>query len=441
MKEQNSIPVGKVARAGRFAGAGVKVGANYVTYFAKKMVNPETERSGLDKANARDIYAALSNLKGSALKMAQMLASDQHLLPAEYVNAFRPSQHKAPPLSGPLIVQVFKKSMGVSPQQLFDTFNANAVNAASIGQVHKATKAGKNLAVKIQYPGIADAISSDLQLVKPFAVRLLNVKESDVRPYFEEVEAKLKEEADYVQELNGAEKIIQGCANVPNLVFPKYYPEWSSDRILTMDWLEGAPLVEWAQEEQPQELRNKIGQAMWDFYDHQMHHLRLLHADPHPGNFLVSPDGRLGVVDFGCTKSVPQDFYGAYFAMLNPDNMHDDAAMEKTLYGLNILNDASKPEERRFFIESFRALSGLLRRPFDAAEFDFGDQQYFKDITALGEALSKDPNSTKFGGARGSKHILFVNRAYFGLFNTLNLIKAKVKTGMPAIVDAIPVPN
>jgi len=436
MKEQNSIPVGKMARAGRFAGAGVKVGANYVTYFAKKMVNPETERSGLDKANARDIYDALSNLKGSALKMAQMLASDQHLLPAEYVNAFRPSQHKAPPLSGPLIVQVFKKSMGAAPQQLFDTFNANAVNAASIGQVHKATKAGKNLAVKIQYPGIADAISSDLQLVKPFAVRLLNVKESDVRPYFEEVEAKLKEEADYVQELNGAEKIIQGCANLPNLVFPKYYPEWSSDRILTMDWVEGVPLVEWAQEEQPQELRDKIGQAMWDFYDHQMHHLRLLHADPHPGNFLDTPDGRLGVVDFGCTKSVPEDFYGAYFAMLNPDNMHDDAAMEKTLYGLNILTDTSKPEERRFFIESFRALSGLLRRPFDAAEFDFGDQQYFKDITALGEALSKDPNSTKFGGARGSKHILFVNRAYFGLFNTLNLIKARVKTGMPALVDA-----
>lgn len=326
--------------------------------------------------------------------------------------------------------------MGAAPQQLFDTFNANAVNAASIGQVHKATKAGKNLAVKIQYPGIADAISSDLQLVKPFAVRLLNVKESDVRPYFEEVEAKLKEEADYVQELNGAEKIIQGCANLPNLVFPKYYPEWSSDRILTMDWVEGVPLVEWAQEEQPQELRDKIGQAMWDFYDHQMHHLRLLHADPHPGNFLVTPDGRLGVVDFGCTKSVPEDFYGAYFAMLNPDNMHDDAAMEKTLHGLNILTDTSKPEERRFFIESFRALSGLLRRPFDAAEFDFGDQQYFKDITALGEALSKDPNSTKFGGARGSKHILFVNRAYFGLFNTLNLIKARVKTGMPALVDA-----
>jgi predicted unusual protein kinase regulating ubiquinone biosynthesis (AarF/ABC1/UbiB family) len=439
MKEQNSIPVGKVARAGRFAGAGVKVGANYVKYFAKKMVNPATERSGLDKANARDIYDALSNLKGSALKMAQMLASDQHLLPAEYVNAFRPSQHKAPPLSGPLIVQVFKKSMGVAPQQLFDSFNANAVNAASIGQVHQASKNGKKLAVKIQYPGIADAITSDLQLVKPFAIRLLNVKESEVRPYFDEVEAKLKEEADYVQELRGAESIIQGCANLPDLVFPAYYPEWSSDRILTMDWIEGIPLVEWAQEDQPQELRNKIGQAMWDFYDHQMHNLRFLHADPHPGNFLVCPEGRLGVVDFGCTKSVPEDFYRAYFAMLDPENMHDNAVMEKTLYGLNILNDESKPDERRFFIDSFRALAGLLRRPFDAVEFDFGDQQYFKDITALGEALSKDPNSTRFGGARGSKHILFVNRAYFGLFNTLNLLKAQVKTGVPALVDGDPI--
>ena len=434
MKEQHSIPVSKVARAGRFAGAGVKVGANYVKYFAKKMVNPDTQRSSLDQANANDIYNALSSLKGSALKMAQMLASDQHLLPVEYVNAFRPSQHKAPPLSGPLIVQVFKKSMGMAPTQLFDSFNPTAVNAASIGQVHKAQKNGLELAVKVQYPGIADAISSDLQMVKPFAVRLLNVKENEVRPYFDEVESKLKEEADYQQELKGAERIIQGCSDLEGICFPRYYPEWSSDRILTMDWLNGMPLVEWAQTEQPQELRNQVGQALWDFYDRQMHRLRFVHADPHPGNFMVMPDGRLGVVDFGCTKEVPEDFYTAYFAMLNPENMHNDGVMAETLKGLTILMEDSQPEEIRFFIESFRALSGLLRRPFDADSFDFGDEQYFKDINALGEALSKNPNSTKFGGARGSKHILFVNRAYFGLFNTLHLIKAKVNTGIPSSV-------
>ncbi len=426
---QNKIPTSKVARASQFVATGAKIGLNYARHYANKMVTGEADTSTLNQRNAKDIYQTLSTLKGSALKMAQMLATDKNLLPTEYFDAFRQSQYKAPALSGPLITQVFRKSLGVTPQACFDFFDLEATNAASIGQVHRAEKDGKPLAVKIQYPGIAESIVSDLRLVKPFAVRLLDLNESEIRPYFEEVEAKLLEEADYVLELKQSMAISQACQHLPGLVFPVYYPAFSGSRVLTMDWLEGTTLTEWVQSAHDQDTRNQIGQWLWDFYDFQMHQLRQVHADPHPGNFLVTPDGKLGVLDFGCVKSVPQDFYEAYFSMLDPNNLLSDEVMEHTLTGLGILLPTSGKDEKAYFISSFRQLLELLRQPFDQETFDFGDAAFFTALNDLGERLAKDPRSRSYGAARGSRHIIYVNKTYFGLFNMLHLIGAKVSAG------------
>jgi predicted unusual protein kinase regulating ubiquinone biosynthesis (AarF/ABC1/UbiB family) len=427
---QKSIPVGKVARASRFVSTGAKVGVNYVKHAVRTALGDEESREQLDRDNARDIYQTLGELKGSALKMAQMLASDKHVLPTAYVEEFRKAQYKAPALSGPLIVQVFRKSLGKSPSEIFDSFEMEACNAASIGQVHRASKDGKKLAVKIQYPGVADSIISDLNLVKPFALRLLNIKEADIKPYFDEVQVKLMEESDYALELKNSIYLAEACSHLPDLRFPSYYADLSSDRVLTMDWVEGTTLSEWVLENHSQELRNRIGQALWGFYDFQMHSLRLLHADPHPGNFLVTPDGKLGVLDFGCTKDVPESFYKSYFAMLNPDNLLGDEFMAQTLKGLQIINEESSVEEKRYFSSVFSELLGLLRRPFDSEVFDFGDNDLFLELNQMGERLSRAPEARKFGAARGSKHILYVNKTYFGLFQLLHQLGAVVNTRM-----------
>lgn len=426
---QSKIPTSKVARASQFAATGAKIGLNYARHYANKIVTGDADTSVLNQRNAQDIYQTLSKLKGSALKMAQMLASDKNLLPTAYFDAFRQSQYKAPPLSGPLITQVFRKSLGITPQTCFDRFQMDATNAASIGQVHRAEKDGKMLAVKIQYPGIAESIVSDLRLIKPFAVRLLSLNESEIRPYFEEVEAKLLEEADYVLELAQSVRISSACQHLPGLAFPTYYPNLSGSKVLTMDWLEGTILTEWVQANHDQETRNQIGQWLWDFYDYQMHQLRQVHADPHPGNFLVTPEGKLGILDFGCVKSVPQDFYEAYFSMLDPNNLLSDEVMEHTLTRLGILIPTSGKEEKAYFVSSFRQLLELLRQPFDQECFDFGDAAFFTALNGLGERLAKDPRSRSYGAARGSSHIIYVNRTYFGLFNILHLIGAKVFAG------------
>ena len=290
MKTINKIPTGKLERAGKLVKTGVKIGGNYAKYYGKRLVNSELSREELDENNASDIYDGLKSLKGSALKVAQMLSMEKNLLPSAYVEKFSLSQFSVPPLSAPLVRKTFKKYLGKYPEEVFDTFERDSINAASIGQVHKASKDGKELAVKIQYPGVAESIGSDLAIVKPIAIRMFNLQGKDSDKYFKEVENKLIEETDYVLELQQSQEITKACSKIENIRFPEYYPNLSSERILTMDWIKGQHLSEFARTKFPEECGNTLGQALWDFYMYQIHGLRKVHADPHPGNFLVGPD-------------------------------------------------------------------------------------------------------------------------------------------------------
>ncbi|MGB5371033.1 MAG: AarF/UbiB family protein, partial [Flavobacteriaceae bacterium] len=302
MKTLDSIPTGKIERAGKLLKTGVKIGGNYAKYYGKKLVNPELNRDELNEDNAEDIYDGLKTLKGSALKVAQMLSMEKNLLPNAYVEKFSLSQFSVPPLSAPLVRKTFKTYLNKYPEELFDTFERDSINAASIGQVHRASKNGKQLAVKIQYPGVAQSIGSDLALVKPIALRLFNIKGKDSDKYFKEVASKLMEETNYLLEVAQSKEISRACKHIGNLEFPVYYEEWSSEKIITMDWMEGLHLSEFCKTDFSPELGNKIGQTLWDFYMFQIHGLRKVHADPHPGNFLVSAKGSLIAIDFGCIK-------------------------------------------------------------------------------------------------------------------------------------------
>src|SRR6201994_573115 len=229
-KEQNSIPTTKVQRTAKFVTTGMKVGGNYIKHYSKKLFNPDLDKTELNEDNATDIYESLSELKGSALKVAQMLSMDKNLLPQAYVDKFSQSQYNAPPLSGPLIVQTFRKYFGKTPDKIYDKFNLKSTNAASIGQVHQAELNGKKLAVKIQYPGVADSISSNLKLVKPFAFRLLGISGKELDVYMNEVEERLLEETDYELEVRRSIEFSKACSVLDNVVFPGYYPDLSSKR-------------------------------------------------------------------------------------------------------------------------------------------------------------------------------------------------------------------
>ena len=425
---QDKIAVSKLSRAGKLVNTGAKVGGNYMKYYAKRLLK-ETSREELEEDNARDIYEAFSELKGGPLKVAQMLSMGDQILPKSFVDQFSRAQNNVDPLSYPLVRKMFKQAFAKYPEELFDNFSKEAVNAASIGQVHQGFIKGNKYAIKIQYPGVADSLKSDLRLIAPVATRIFGLKKSEIAPYLEEVEVKLMEETNYRQELDNAHTIIKGCKKIEELEFPNFLEKLSNDRVITMSWMDGTALSEWLKTDPDQEDRDKIGQALWDFYQHQIHKLKFMHADPHPGNFIITEDGKLGVIDFGCVKELPEDFYTAYMDLLKSgekDVQSNDFV--KALYKLDLLSEKDKVKAKELILSTFQQMFQLVGKPFFSETFDFSDDAYFQSIFEQGESLSKDP-ALRGLTARGSRHFIYFNRTYFGLYQLLNKIGAKVKTG------------
>ena len=426
MKTIDSIPTGKISRATRLVRTGVKVGINQLKYYGDTLVDPQNAKEKLNQNNASDIYDGLKNLKGSALKVAQMLSMEKNILPKAYVEQFSLAQFSVPPLSAPLVRKTFFKYFGKHPEDLFDTFNSKSIAAASIGQVHQASKDGKKLAIKIQYPGIADSISSDLAMVKPVAIKMFNIKGKDSDKYFEEVEQKLLEETNYILEVKQSQQMVADCKHIEHLIFPDYYPNFSNHRIIAMDWIDGEHLSEFTKVNTNKVLSDKLGQALWDFYMYQMHELKRVHADPHPGNFLVTSKGELVAIDFGCIKVIPDSFYIPYFELAIPENINNPEIFTKKLYELEILTPTDTPEEIDFFSTLFHEMLSLFTQPMHKKTFDFSDEAFFSKVADLSEKYSKDTQLRKMNGNRGSKHFLYINRTFFGLYNLMNDLGAKV---------------
>lgn len=426
MKKIDSIPTSKMDRVAKLVTTGVKVGGNYLKYYGEKVVNPSLTKDKLHEENASDIYDGLKELKGSALKVAQMLSMEKNLLPQSYVEKFSLSQFSVPPLSAPLVRKTFKNYFQEYPENLFDEFSPNSINAASIGQVHKAKKGDKNLAVKIQYPGIRESIGSDIAMVKPIAIRMFNLQGTSDE-YFQEVEDKLTEETDYRLELQQSEAIRVACAPIEKLLFPKYYSEWSSEKIITMDWMEGKHLSEFCAQETNAEKRNIVGQTLWNFYMFQIHQLKKFHADPHPGNFLVDEEANLIAIDFGCMKQIPDSFYQPYFEISAPKTLRNPTLFNEKLYELEILKKTDSPAEIEYFTSLFHELLTVFTKPIHQEYFDFSDQVFSDEIAQLSEKFSNDKTLRKMNGNRGSKHFIYVNRTFFGLYSLMFDLKAKIR--------------
>lgn len=426
MKEQNKIPTGKVERAMKLVGTGARIGGNYLKYYTKKTVGIDGT-DALHKDNAEDIYNSLSKLKGSALKVTQMLSMDRNFLPRAYTEKFAMSQYSAPPMSGPLVEKTIRNSCKKSASELFDKFESKSAAAASIGQVHRAWLGNKKLAVKVQYPGVADSIKSDLKLVKPIAKAMFGLPQVEMDKYFEEVEEKLLEETDYQLEIKNGMAIKQLCSAIENIFFPEYYPELSSDRVIVMDWLEGLHLKEFLETQPSQETKNIAAQALWDFYEFQLHELKELHADPHPGNFLFQPDGKTGVIDFGCIKKIPHDFYYHYFPLIIGQVQDDHETVKVLLEKIEVIFAEDEESLKNEITEAFLKMTKLLSKPFTQKTFKFSSE-YIDAIYALGEDMMQMEEIKKPSRSRGSKHALYINRAFFGLYTLLADLEAEIDT-------------
>jgi predicted unusual protein kinase regulating ubiquinone biosynthesis (AarF/ABC1/UbiB family) len=160
----------------------------------------------------------------------------------------------------------------------------------------------------------------------------------------------------------------------------------------------------------------------------QMHGLRQVHADPHPGNFLIDKERNLIAIDFGCIKKVPDSFYFPYFELSVPEIIDNPVLFSEKMYQLEILRKDDSPKEIAYFTELFHGLLSLFTKPFHGAFFDFSDDDFFEQMAELGEKLTKDSQLKKMNGNRGSEHFIYINRTFFGLYNLLHDLKARVDT-------------
>jgi len=174
-----------------------------------------------------------------------------------------------------------------------------------------------------------------------------------------------------------------------------------------------------------QELRDQIGQALWDFYNYQQHELRAVHADPHPGNFMIMPDGQLGVIDFGCIKEMPESFYTPFFSLTASDLLQNKEETIKAFRLLEMILPTDSPEQVEFFYGMYKEMITLFAQPYITNTFDFSQTAFFDKLYYFGEQMSKMP---EFKQARGVKHFIYINRTNFGLYNILHELKATVKT-------------
>ena len=419
---QDKVPSSKIERASKFLKTGLKVGGNYLKYYGQKAMFQDVEPEELEKANANDIFDSFAELKGSALKVAQMLSMDTINFSQSFTSVMQKAQYSVPPMSGPLAVQAFTKSIGKSPDKVFDSFNINAHKAASMGQVHVAYKDGKKLAVKIQYPGVGDSVKSDLNMVRTVAHRVIGVSPQEMGPYFDEVEARLLEEADYRLELKNSLEFRSECADMEGIVFPNYYPEYSSERVITMEWIDGLHMKEFLELNPKKEVKTTCARNLWNLYEFQIHKLRKLNADPHPGNFLFREDGTVGVLDFGCTKRLTPDLYEDYFLMAEPALFEDKERAEAVLLKLEILRPTDSTERRAYLMGLFGRLISHIAQPYHDGWFDFNNESFYHEITEIGTEISK------LRELRGSKDFLFLNRTYFGLYALFQQLDAQLET-------------
>jgi predicted unusual protein kinase regulating ubiquinone biosynthesis (AarF/ABC1/UbiB family) len=333
------IPDRSLARNAQLAGMGTRLTGAYAANRARRVFASEERRSELDTAlqlrTAEEVAATLGNLKGAMMKLGQMVSYVDETLPEPLRESLAQLQQDAPPMSAALAASVVEEELGGPPDRVFAEWDPTPLAAASIGQVHRAvTCDGRAVAVKVQYPGVDAALRADLETtdVVTNAMRLI-FPNLDPRPLADEIRSRLVEELDYRREAANQTAFAEAYRRHPFIAVPAVLPELSTGRVLTTELAEGARFSE--METWPQEERDLAAEAIYRFVFRSLYRLHLFNGDPHPGNYLFRPGGRVTFLDFGLVKRFDQReiaFFERFVRhmVLDPDPAQMRLALEES---------------------------------------------------------------------------------------------------------------
>ncbi|CAA6806176.1 MAG: Ubiquinone biosynthesis monooxygenase UbiB [uncultured Sulfurovum sp.] len=425
---QKKIPITKLSR-GKVAGKAMfkisvvsSKGAVKRAFMSKE--EKEVSKSDTHAQIAKVIIDSLGELKGVSVKIAQQIALGLPFLPQEYLDEISKSFNSIPPINKALIRKIIKQELHDYPQNVFDTFDNNAFGAASLGQVHKATLDGKALAVKVQYPGIASSIESDLSVIN-FGLKRF-AKGQDIDHLMQEVEQRLTEEVNY--ELEAANtKFYEKHLNHELIVVPSVIENLSSKSVLTSTFLEGKGFEEFLKSNPSEAVRNHYAQLIFDSFFIGLYRLKMIHADPNPGNFIFMTDNMLGMIDFGCVKKVDKEFLKEFSKLhvLLIDKVSDEEVTEQYA-NVNMVDRGDKAEMLAFYQSTIKPLDRIYIEIFEEEKFDFKKNA---DFSQRGfNTIMKVQKSQRHAVHKVNADYIFIDRTLLGYYNIFEKMEATIDT-------------
>jgi len=426
--KHKSIPTEKYKRTAITAITTAKIGLKHAAYLGKKTLSSTQDTRQNDQQHEEDVgkilFAALTQLRGTALKIAQMMSLELDMLPEGIRAELSKACHRVTPLNRAHIRKVYLAEFNNAPEKIFTQFDADAFAAASLGQVHKAVSPDHHqLAVKIQYPGIAASIKSDMQLVRGI-MKSVSLSTSYL-PRWEIIEnvlncvqKQLEKEVDYIQEAENTRWFSENF-KFPNIRIPNVYPQFSSKKVLTTEHIAGKHLDQWLAEKPGKPLRNHYGQLLFDMFCYQLHTLNVLHADPHPGNFLICDDGSIALIDFGCIQRLAADYPRAITRLFTRDCQQIYQAYK----GLDIISD--NVSFREFTNDIFPAIEPMhtwmsapgLEKTFDFSKLPPVPQKNLSQMKKPVKAINNIRQDQ-----------VYFDRSYFGLLGILRKMEVEIDT-------------
>jgi ABC1 family protein len=416
-------------RALRLAGLTAGVTGSYLGYMAQRMFlgvdGRDTKRRATHAKAGRRIRDELQLLRGPVMKLGQALSLHTDLVPEEMLAELTKLQMEAPGMHPSLALAQFKASVGRSPEQVFERFDAEPFAAASLGQVHRAVMPdGTGAAVKIQYPGIRAAIENDFRWIRNVT---LPAQASGYLPksVIDEMESQIVAETDYVREADHIEFFRTSLKPLAFVTVPHVYRECSTDRVLTMSVVRGQHLDAFLATHPSQRLRDLVGSRLLELFTFQLLILETLHADPHWGNYLFNDDGTIGLVDFGCVKRLGPGVVGRLRQSVLYPGSFDSPEFQR------LVQEQFGGQGKRLTPGAQRAVADFASRfyrkvyppdPKDAERpFDFSNPGFLRDFLRASVKL------TRAKGAANPEYVFMV-RAEVGLYTTLHRLKARVHT-------------
>ena len=418
------VPVGRFNRAWILGTLQAKIAAAYLAYWIRSSyTSVEKNERRLNETHLKGalrLLGGMGYLRGAIMKIGQALANYPNIVPDEYIELLGQLHFEAPPMHYSLLREMIHNELGKDPEELFEEFDTHAFAAASLGQVHRARlKTGEEVAVKIQYPNIGRTIRDDFRNMSAILLPMRLHRDWDnIKEQLEDIRETLALETDYINEAQMLRIARSSFQEDDGIVVPRVYDQLSTNRILTMDYIEGDHLSAFLSTNPSQELRDHFGQLIM-FSGFRMHYKQhMCYADPHPGNYLFMNDGRLGLIDFGCCR-ILDDQEWAYNQCVQRGLEQGGEAYQESLVQTAVpIEGASVIDEQMALLDNVvRWFNDLLKVD---EPFDFGNDEFIKQgFEAMGEL-------PKHGYIRGLPVCNWIARYLVGVRVMCYRLKARV---------------